>query len=176
METANGGMVKLRSLVGSIMFVIALLLTQGPSMASEVTPQWSDNPRISYKVVSKSVVSTSYTNKSKVIGQCKISRANSTCTISSGSTATGTVQAALGAAPMGLSGQVGVSGSKSVSVNVSCTSPKMPKNSSYRAWAVGTRYKYKVQKIRTVWGSSSVQGTSGWLYAFKPSASKIDCG
>lgn len=169
-------MVKSRSLLGSIIFVIALLLTQAPSTANEISPQWSDNPRISYKVVSKSVVSSSFTNKSKVIGQCKISRANSTCTISSGLTTTGTIQAALGATPKGLSGQLGVSVSKAVSVNVSCTSPAMPKNSFYGAWSVGTRYKYKVQKIRTVWGSSSVQATSGWLYAFKPSASKIDCG
>lgn len=167
---------KCRSIVGSLVFVFALLVAQGPSMAREISPQWSNFPQTSYKVVSKSVVSTSYTNRASVIGQCKISRANSTCTISSGSSATGTVQAALGATPKGLSGQLGVSVSKSVSVNVSCTSPKMPKNSSYRAWAVGTRYKYKVQKIKTVWGSSSVQATSGWLYAFKPSTSKIDCG
>lgn len=167
---------KRRSAVISFAIAILLFLSSGPAMAADVTPYWSDNPQISYKVVSKSVVNTSYTNKARVIGQCKISRANSTCTISSGSTTTGTVQAALGATPKGLSGQLGVSVSRAVTVGVSCTSPAMPANSTYRAWAVGTRYKYKVQKVRTVWGSSSVQATSGWLYAFKPSSSKIDCG
>lgn len=166
----------IRSLFVALTCVLVMALAQTPSVARENDPTWSDNPRTSYKVVSKSVVSSSYTNTSKVIGQCKIGRANSTCTISSGLSSTGSIQTSLGASAKGLSGQLGISVSRSVTVNVSCTSPAMAANSTYKAWAVGTRYKYKVQKVRTVWGSSSVVATSGWLYAFKPSSSKIHCG
>lgn len=129
-----------------------------------------------YSVINKSTVSTNWTNRSQVIGSCKVSRSGTSCTISSGTTATVTVATSLGASKALVSGSLGLSAGKSITVNTSCTSPNLSAGETFRAAAVGTRYQYKVRKVTRMDGRVVTDQTSGWLYAFKPNSSRIHCG
>ena len=129
-----------------------------------------------YTVVDKSVISTDWTDMSQIIATCKVSGSGTRCTINSGSTATITVSTSLGASVKTVSSSLGLSAGKSVTVSTSCTSPSLKSGQTYRAAAVGTRYRYKVQKVTRMDGRVVSKQTSGWLYAFKPNPTRIHCG
>lgn len=141
----------------------------------ELSPQ-ADLYYTTYSVVNKSTLSTNWTNMSQIVGSCKVSTSGSTCSITSGKSATVTVSTSLGATQKFVSGQLGISAGKTVTITTSCTSPKMSAGSEYRAAAVGTRYRYKVKKDTRMDGRVVSSTTSGWLYAFSPNPTRIHCG
>lgn len=120
-----------------------------------------------YEILNRQVISTNYTNYSQILGRCKVRTSGATCTVSTGTTATRTVQTSAGIGISNLSANLGISSAESVQYTVSCTSPKLTAGKSWVAHPTGTRYRYKVK-------SKGV--TSGWLYAFVPRKNDINCG
>lgn len=150
--------------------VVALLLaTTEPAMADASHPN-ALVPVYTYSVVDRSSVGNHV--GTEIIGRCQSYGA--TCTIASGTTATVSIALSLGATRDGVAAGLGITGSSSVTVTVSCTSPVLSAGQTWYARPMGTYYTYKVKKTTTVGFSSSSQ-TSGWLNAFKPYASAISC-
>lgn len=132
--------------------------------------------RPSYKVLNKKLLNSTYTNKSKVIGRCTVQTNGGRCTISTGSSVSATVSLALGAGYKDVTGTLGFSASRTVSVNVSCTSPSLKKGQTWVAWSQGSRYSYKIQKTQPHRMGPATKTTSGTLYAFNPRANAVTCG
>lgn len=119
-----------------------------------------------------------WTNKAEELGTCKVSKGTGGyCKISNGSTVGTDVNVSLGAPIGDIAATVGFNYHYSTNVNVEWSSLKIPKNKSalYKAYAVGTRATYKIQKWKgtkamgqkkTTW---TLQSTSGTLQAFSPS-------
>lgn len=110
-------------------------------------------------------------NKSSVLASCSVGRSGTTCTITKGKTATRTVETGLGFSRKRISASLGISASKSVSINVSCTSPKLKKGQVFRAYPVGTRHYYTLYRYNNKTGSKKVEKKS----AFNPYSNQIHC-
>ena len=162
-------------LLAVIALVIAPMGTARAADSAPVTPM-ADSYYTTYSIVNKSVVSTNWTNRSQIVGSCKVSTTGSSCTITSGKSATVTVNASLGATQKWVAGQLGISAGKTITITTSCSSPPLKAGSEYRAAAVGTRYQYKVKKSTHMDGRIVSSTTSGWLYAFNPNPTRIHCG
>ncbi|MFE2772313.1 hypothetical protein [Microbacterium resistens] len=128
-----------------------------------------------YKVIDIHKV-RNWTNKSKQLGICKIQAGagGGTCSISNSYTVSASVQTAFGATVGHLTGSLGINASQTVSGTVTWTSGKAPAGTTYKAWAVGNRATYKVEKWtgfrtagmkETTW---KLESTSGTLSAFEP--------
>ncbi|GAB6985484.1 hypothetical protein [Nocardioides pyridinolyticus] len=102
------------------------------------------------------------------IASCR--NAGGTCTISKVQSKTTTIQTSLGMSKGAVAASVGVSEGYSSSTSVSCTSPKLKKGQTYRAYVVGKTKMYKIQKTYT--GRTT---TSGWLFARQPYKTDIYC-
>lgn len=129
-----------------------------------------------YKVLNKKLISSTCMNKSKVIGRCTVQTNGSQCTISTGTSVSATVSLALGATYKDVTGTLGFSATRTVLVNISCTSPKLKKGQTWVAWAQGSRYSYKLQKSQPRKMGPAVKTVSGTLYAFNPRANAVTCG
>lgn len=119
---------------------------------------------------------SNWTNKGIQLAICKVQSGASrgTCTMSAGYELQTSVDTSFGLTKAVVAANVGVSESRKVSGTVSWTSPPAPAGSSYKAWAVGTRVTFRLQKWvgRRVLGMSatqwSLESTSGTLSAFEP--------
>ncbi len=126
-----------------------------------------------YKYVTLSRVSN-WTNKSEQLGICKVERGagGGTCTISASYTLCTGVDVAFGLSKSVVSANVGVNLSETVSGSVSWTSPRAPVGSTYKAWAVGKRVTYMIEKYKVVKAGgrtiSTLHSTSATLTAFQP--------
>lgn len=143
--------------------LVALGAVAAPASASTYT---------SYVVLDAKRISTTYTG-SEIIGSCNATSPGGTCTISSGMSATRTVQLQWNATYKQVTAGLSISNAKTVTVSTSCTSPKMSAGQTWKAKPVGDRYSYKLKRISN--GGLS-QTTSGTLYAFDPKPTKISCG
>ena len=129
--------------------------------------------RYEYRYVNVARTSN-YTNKANQLGICKVASGGggTTCAISNSYSVGTTVGLSFGLSKQAVSAGINVSASHTVSGSVSCTSPPLAAGSSYKAWAVGTRTTYKIQKWKIVKAGgrtiTSLQGTSGSLTAFSP--------
>ena len=129
--------------------------------------------RYQYKYVSVAKTSN-FTNKAEQLGICKVATGGggTTCAISNSYTVETTVGLSFGLSKELVSAGINISASKKVSGSVSCTSPPLAAGSSYKAWAVGTRTTYKIQKWKVVKAGgrtiTTLEGTSGTLTAFSP--------
>lgn len=126
------------------------------------------------KVVNKSKT-TNYVDKSRQIARCTIATAGLSCSINRTASATRTVNVGLGMSRDAISAQLGFSSATSVSVGVTCSSGPMKKGQSLVAYSVGSRHKYKVNKIVARSGVVLSNETTGWLYAFNPYSAGISC-
>lgn len=145
---------------------------------------------VQYPVVADPAVSATYyrydavnvsrtynwTNKGIQLAICKVQAGASrgTCTMSAGYELQTSVDTSFGLTKGFVAANVGVSESRKVTGTVSWTSPPASAGSSYKAWAVGTRVTYRLQKWvgRRVLGMSatrwSLESTSGTLTSFEP--------
>lgn len=133
------------------------------------------------KVINKS--KTSNALGAPVIAECSVGRAGTTCTITSGKTATRTIQLGLGITRQSVASSLSISASSSVTISVSCTSNAMKVGEVFRAKARGDRWTYKVQRQQYM--STGVPGaqpvkvgglqTSGTLSAFNPYSNRMYC-
>lgn len=110
------------------------------------------------------------TDYGKVLARCNVAKANSICTINQVVTVQASIQAGGGLDAGTISGSLGITNTKSKSFSVGCQSPPLPAGSSYKAYAAGYKYKYRVE-------TSNLLGKtySGWLYAFDPLQNHITC-
>lgn len=144
-----------------------------------VDAQWTQSRTYHYTVVQKSLLSNDYTDTSHIIGSCRIRTNGGTCTISKGTSATRTIGVSLGADIKNIAPQLNMSYSTTQAINVGCTSDKLRAGQRWVAYAVGDRYRYKINKWYTLSGPDGGDydlATSGWLYAFNPHANDISCG
>ena len=159
--------------------VLALVAITTVAVLTLISTQAADAAVYRYKVISKS--SVSYVSGSKVIGSCKVTSTGGRCAISSGRTATRTIQVSLGASRSDVSAGLSISSASSVTTTVGCNSPAMRKGQIWKARALGTKYSYRLQKQQaykprigpTSWRTV---GTSGRLTAYNPYRSGISCG
>lgn len=126
------------------------------------------------KVVSHSKT-TNYVDKSRKIAYCNVATTGLSCSINRTASATRTIQVSLGASKDFIASSLGFSSASSVSVGVTCSSGKLKKGQSLVAYSVGSRHKYKVNKIDARSGIILSNQTSGWLYAFNPYKAGISC-
>ncbi len=151
---------------------VMALLTLGGGTAAHANG--ATGPSITYKLIDKSKTS-SYVNKSKLIGRCTVGTAGSTCSIAKGKTVTNTFSVALNIPIDELTAQLGMSTAKATTVTVTCNSPRLKKGKSWSAYAVGTRYKYKVREYAQVASVKKIAGTSGYKYSFHATGNKEYC-
>lgn len=115
-----------------------------------------------------------WTNKSQQLGICVVLKGagGGTCTISNSYTATTEVSASFGLSKSVVSAGIGVNYSATASGSISWTSPRAAVGSRYKAWAVGTRKTYNIQKWRITQAPTvykrTLDGTSGTLASFSP--------
>lgn len=126
------------------------------------------------QVVGTTVISTNFVSSTS-FSSCSIGTAGGTCTITSGRSVDRTIGLSLGITRSAVAASLGISSSATVSTSVSCTSPPLAAGQSWRAFAVGTRYRYQVKKTTFTGPISSYSTTSGYLYAFNPNPSRIHC-
>lgn len=126
------------------------------------------------KVVDQTSTSK-YVDRSREIARCSVATAGLSCSINKTSSATRTIDLALGISRASVASTLGISESNTVSVSVTCSSGALKKGQSLVANSMGTRYKYKVSKMVARSGVILSSETSGWLYAFNPSSSGISC-
>jgi hypothetical protein len=136
--------------------------------------------RYQYKYIN--VVKTpNYTNKALQLGICKVvaGGAGTKCSISNSYSVQTTITTSFSLTKSLVAAGIGFDASRTVSGSVSCTSPSLPVGSSYKAWAVGSRATYKIQKWKIVKAGgrtiTTLEGTSGTLTAFTP-VSGFACG
>jgi hypothetical protein len=128
---------------------------------------------IQYHVINKVTLSTNYVNYSNQLAQC--ASVGGTCTISISTNATRTIGLSLGMSRDGVAAGLSISSATTVGTTVACTSPTLSSGQVFRAYPVGTRYSYKVQK-NTITGPTQKIEVSGTLYAFNPRANSVWCG
>lgn len=141
-----------------------------PASAATNVQTWAIN-------VAKSGNNVDY---SRIVTSCQVGTAGATCSLTKGKQATRTVDLALGAARNIVSAQLGFSSATSVTISVTCTSPPMKPGQTWKGYAIGDRFTYRIHKRTTV---SSNQGAvistkneySGYLSAFNPYATSIYC-
>jgi hypothetical protein len=126
-------------------------------------------------VIEKTTVSTRYIDRAASISSCSVGTAGARCTIAKGKSASRSIQLTLGLTRKIVSGALGFSADSSVTTTVSCSSPTMKVGQVWRAYAVGTRHKYKAKKVTMVGYLVASTETSGWLYAFNPQPADIHC-
>lgn len=159
--------------------LLALVAVATVIVFTFVSTQAAEAAVYRYKVISKT--STSYVTGPKVIGSCKVTSTGGSCSISRGKTATRTIQVSLGASRSAVSAGLNISSAASVTTTVSCKSPALRAGQIWKARALGTSYKYRVQKQKaykprvgpTSWRTV---GTSSTLKAYNPYRSGISCG
>lgn len=117
-----------------------------------------------------------WTNKAVQLAICKVQSGAShgICTMSAGYELQTSVDTSFGLTTGVVAANIGVSASRKVSGTVSWTSPPARAGSSYKAWAVGTRVTFRLQKWvgRRVLGMAAtrwrLESTSATLTAFEP--------
>lgn len=155
---------------------------QPPIADQQVSPMIFPRPPLPItvrKVISKTTLSTKYTDKSRQVSRCTVLTAGATCSITQGKSASRTIQTALGASRAFVAADLSISVDNTVSLSAQCNSPALKAGQSWVAWAQGTRYQYKIQTTELVGGKpvpGSSPKTSGWLYAFNPNPAYISCG
>lgn len=150
-----------------------LVLTVGMSVPA------SAHTGVQTWVIDKSKTA-SVVNRGQVIAQCSVGTSGSTCTISSGKTATRTINYTLGMARALVASSLGISSAETVSISTSCTSPVMSAGQVWKAYPVGDRWSYRIHKRTTTYSNQGVvQSTkneySGRLNAFNPYSAGIHC-
>jgi hypothetical protein len=115
-----------------------------------------------------------YTAKSRQLAVCKVlsGAGGGTCTMSQSFTVESRVDVSFGLTQASVGATIGITAGMKVEGLVSWTSPKAPAGSEFKAWAVGTRVKYQIQK----WKISKAGGitartlvaTSDVLTGFQP--------
>ena len=129
--------------------------------------------RYQYKYINVSKTGN-FTNKARQLGICIVAAggAGTKCSISNTYSVETTVGLSFGLSKALVSAGININGSYTASGSVSCTSPALPAGSSYKAWAVGTRVTYQIQKWKIVKAGgrtiTTLEGTSGTLTAFSP--------
>lgn len=159
--------------------LLALVAVATVIVFTFVSTQAAEAAVYRYKVISKS--STADVTGPKVIASCKVTTTGGKCAISSGKTATRTIQLSLGASRGDVSAGLNISSATSVSTTVGCHSPALRAGQIWKARALGTKYSYRLQKQQaykprigpTSW---KTVGTSGFLTAYNPYRSGISCG
>lgn len=155
--------------------VIATAVTGGAVDGRVGAGRQAAYPQVLTSVVNKSIVNGYWTNMGQVIGSCKVGTSGSKCTISSGKSATRTVDLAFGISRGAVTGSLGIKNGSTVSVSTSCSSPPLAAGRVYRAYPIGQKWQYKVKKITHLGVGLTQTQTSGLLTAFNPSSTHIYC-
>ncbi|WP_307295070.1 hypothetical protein [Microbacterium natoriense] len=147
------------------------------SVPSATYPVVAD-PAVSVKYTKYTVIdlvpTKNWTNKARQLGICKIQAGAGGGTCSNSYSVSTSIQTSLGATVGDVSAGIGFNASKSVTGTVTWTSGKAAAGTTYKAWAVGTRVTYKVQKwtgYKTLGMKTPnwrIDSTSGTLTAFSP--------
>ncbi|WP_143244609.1 hypothetical protein [Agrococcus casei] len=171
-------------LVLTVISVFALL--GGGSVAASANAPAADDDLLKpmanihtyYTVITKKTISSSYTNKSQLLGVCK--NPGGKCSISKSVSVTRTIQLSLGAARNNVSAGLGISNAGTVSSSISCTSQILKNGQTFRAYPLGTRYSYQIRAEQWIVERGVKQHkistkTSGTLYAFNPHPNGVSC-
>lgn len=159
----------------SVAATTVLVVGLGATAANAATTTPAATAKTVSSVIEKSTVSNRYIDRSKSISSCSVGVAGAKCTIAQGKTASRSIQLSLGLTRRIVAGSLGFSADSSVTTTVSCSSPAMKVGQVWRAYAVGTRHKYKAKKVTMVGYLVAKTETSGWLYAFNPKPADIHC-
>lgn len=109
-------------------------------------------------------------NTAQRLSYCDVSRTGATCTISKTASATRSIAVDLGITRSEVAGSLNISASSSVSIAVSCTSPKLNAGERWSAYPNGTAFTYNVKSTTYRDTGVIISGptTSGKLHAFSP--------
>lgn len=128
-----------------------------------------------YVVNAKTLSANSYVNKSQILGSCKM-LSPGTCTVSVTASSTRTISLSLGATRGTVAANLGISSATTVSNGTACGSTLLKAGQTWKAYPMGGRYSYQIEKR---WHSGSIVYSterSGTLYAFNPASNRIACG
>lgn len=148
----------------------SLVGQSGETVEPNDTDVQPNAPFAFYKVVDKSKTSN-YANRSQTLASCKALNTGVTCTIAKSASSTRTVQLGMTMKRQDITASLGFSSAATVGVTVSCTSPTMMSGQVFKAFPLGERHRYKVQRESLL----GVEKT-GWLYAFNPYSNGFSCG
>ena len=153
---------RILSAVATAAFLVAAVGVAAPAQAA-TTPY-----SVTYTVINKRTVATNYVNYSDELARCYAASPGIGCSINRTREATRSIQLSLGATRGVVSAGLGISGSLTETVGVTCSAAVLQSYQSLRAYPVGPRYSYQIQKRHNPTGLTWVTETSGTLYAFNP--------
>jgi hypothetical protein len=156
--------------------VIFLALMTPPSFAQAGNQDSKQVPSccgpgapVSYRAVDVTTRSSNINFNSQV-GSC--SNPGGTCTISTGKSLSTTVGVAFNLSPSVVADKINFSLSATSTTTVGCTSPRLSSGQTFRAFRVGVRRYYRLQKV----SGTAVLATSSLLTAWQPySYTAIHC-
>lgn len=109
--------------------------------------------------------------QNEIAAKCLARTAGGTCAITSGVSVSATIETALGATAQMVTVALREAGTRSVLLNVGCTSPALSAGQVFAAHAVGTTYTYQIRSTSLFGDELSPQ-----LTAFLPDPNAIACG
>lgn len=117
--------------------------------------------------------------RSKLVGACKVVRANTTCSIGGSYKSETIIGFTAEVTPAWVAASLNISHTLTTSGTISCTSPKLPAGVTFSAYSMGTRYTYNIEKWKVVKsGGNTIENLvsrSGQLTSYSPIYS-IQCG
>ena len=144
--------------------IVASLSGVGVAAASAADPTPNGGAAPAVQSVVNISRSTNVVNFANRLVYCGVGTSGSTCTISSGQSATRSIGLALGVTRGFVAGQISISADSTLSVSVACTSPALLVGQKWSAYPYGTRISYQIRQIQQFTPTI----TSGTLYAFNP--------
>lgn len=122
------------------------------------------------RVVDKTVTGN---KKGNEVGRCVAGSSKMNCSISRGKSATRSIQVDFGLTRGKVAGQLGISSSHSVTVEVGC-SRTIKKGQALVAYSVGRQFRYRIESgVASVVPSKKTY--SKWLSAFDPDKNGLYC-
>ncbi|MFD2841110.1 hypothetical protein ACFSYH_11115 [Populibacterium corticicola] len=157
------------ALISTALLLCGSLAAAAPAAALSCKPTV---PRGTCTVSEVKRISTKTNQKGRQLGSCRVTTANSTCTVSLSTSATRTVQSDFGLSADWVSGKLGITASKTSTISTSCTSPKLKAGQTYSAWVNETVYTYRIHQYKTRHGLK----ISNVLTTRQPKPNGIICG
>lgn len=149
---------------------MAVGLVLGAAQTASAEPAHTDSDIGTYtkhEVINKTSKST---YGSQRLSYCTVGRTGATCTVAKTVTATRSIAVDLGFSRAEVAGKLNVSASNSVSIAVSCTSPKLKAGERWSAYPTGKAFTYKLRSTTYRDTGVVISGptTSKTLSAFSP--------
>jgi hypothetical protein len=145
--------------------------TRGLNTASDPTIQTDATVPVVAYFVTNVTRTPNWVDTSRELTRCMAGTSGTQCQLTRTYSATRSIDTSLGVSRSFVAAGLNIGSSTSVSTSVSC-SKTINAGHAFVAYAIGTRYSYRIQKVVSPRGGITY---SGWLTAFNPSPTSTYC-